>query len=70
LIAGARDCGQTVPAQPPSEAELADSAFLKAVHDVLMDLHVEEGALVCTHCGRKFPIKDGIPNMLLNEDEL
>lgn len=24
-------------------------------------------ALVCTHCGRSFPIRDGIPVMLLDE---
>jgi multifunctional methyltransferase subunit TRM112 len=31
---------------------------------------VEEGTLVCPESGRKFPINKGIPNMLLNEDEV
>ena len=26
--------------------------------------------LVCPETGRKFPVTDGIPNMLLNEDEV
>ena len=29
-----------------------------------------EGDLVCPQTGRKFPVKNGIPNMLLNEDEV
>ena len=29
-----------------------------------------EGELECPETGRKFPIKRGIPNMLLDEDEV
>jgi multifunctional methyltransferase subunit TRM112 len=28
------------------------------------------GHLVCPDTGRRFPINDGIPNMILHEDEL
>jgi hypothetical protein len=31
---------------------------------------VIEGELKCEHCGRKYPIQQGIPNMRLNEDEV
>jgi multifunctional methyltransferase subunit TRM112 len=48
----------------------ADEAFLRAVHDLVMDVHINEGALVCPNCARDFPIKKGIPNMVLKEDEL
>jgi VCBS repeat-containing protein len=34
------------------------------------DVHVIDGALVCPYCKRSYPIKKGIPNMLLREDEL
>ena len=27
----------------------------------------QRSALVCTHCGRGFPVRDGIPVMLLDE---
>ncbi|XP_066995838.1 multifunctional methyltransferase subunit TRM112-like protein [Anabrus simplex] len=44
--------------------------FLKKVHHVLLEVEVINGELVCPESGRKFPISQGIPNMLLNEDEL
>jgi multifunctional methyltransferase subunit TRM112 len=47
-----------------------DEALLKAVHHALMDVHVIKGFLVCPESARKFPVTQGIPNMLLNEDEV
>ncbi|XP_059094428.1 multifunctional methyltransferase subunit TRM112-like protein [Tigriopus californicus] len=44
--------------------------FLKLAHHVLLEVEVINGDLVCPETGRKFPITDGIPNMLLNEDEV
>ncbi|XP_051174448.1 multifunctional methyltransferase subunit TRM112-like protein [Leptopilina boulardi] len=44
--------------------------FLKKVHHILMEVEVINGVLLCPETGRKFPITDGIPNMLLNEDEV
>jgi multifunctional methyltransferase subunit TRM112 len=57
---------------PPSytKSDLEDEMFLRAVHDVIMDFHVDEGELVCPKCERKFPISMGIPNMLLHDDEV
>ncbi|KAL3641310.1 hypothetical protein CASFOL_016278 [Castilleja foliolosa] len=57
----------------PEEAEpsMLDSAeFLRKFHHALVELHLEEGALVCPDTGRKFPVNKGIPNMLLDEDEV
>jgi multifunctional methyltransferase subunit TRM112 len=51
--------------------ELSESEdFLRKVHHLLFELHVQEGTLVCPESSRRFPIKDGIPNMLLHEDEV
>ena len=47
-----------------------DQDFLKKVHHVLMEIDIINGDLVCPETGRKFPVSDGIPNMLLNEDEV
>lgn len=30
-------------------------------------LRIEDSALVCTSCGRVFPVIDGIPNMVVDE---
>ncbi len=58
-----------LPPSPPPKPE-EDEAFLKSVHDLVMDLHIMEGKLTCPHCARSYPITNGIPNMLLNDDEL
>lgn len=97
-----------------SEEMLEDESFLKRFHHALLEVHLEQGALVCpetgglhggppsqavaltaggqtwacslqtphpppvkprlaTCChdaaGRKFVVSDGIPNLLLREDE-
>ncbi|CAI9738975.1 Hypothetical predicted protein [Octopus vulgaris] len=48
----------------------SNDEFLKKVHHALMEIEIEEGELICPETGRKFTIKNGIPNMLLNEDEV
>ena len=35
-----------------------------------IQIEVINGDLVCPETSRKFPVTDGIPNMLLNEDEI
>ena len=47
-----------------------DQDFLKKAHHVLMEIEIINGDLVCPETGRRFPVADGIPNMLLNEDEV
>jgi len=32
------------------------------------ELRLEGNRLICTSCGRKYPIEDGIPNMLVDDD--
>ena len=53
-----------------AEMIVADEDMLKELHHFLFEIHVLEGHLVCPESGRRFPIKDGIPNMLLHEDEV
>ena len=47
-----------------------DDTVLSNLYKVLFDVYVIEGQLVCPDTGRKFPVKDGIPNMILHEDEI
>ena len=58
-----------LPSAPPEDPS-ADEPFLRAFHHALMEVHVKEGYLICPDSGRRFPITKGIPNMLLNEDEV
>jgi len=47
-----------------------DDATIANLHRVLLDVYLVEGWLVCPDTGRKFPVKDCIPNMILHEDEI
>ena len=33
------------------------------------DIELKENRIVCTKCGRRYPIRDGIPIMLIEEAE-
>ncbi|KAL3917282.1 MAG: hypothetical protein SGARI_007752 [Bacillariaceae sp.] len=60
-----------IPTLPPSlTVELAeDEAFLKALYHILLNVHLVKGMLTCPVTGREFPVTDGIPNMMLEEEE-
>ena len=51
------------------EMAASDEDLLRRIHRLLFEIHIQEGALICPESHRRFPIKDGIPNLLLNEDE-
>ena len=59
----------TLPEAVPEGAATSE-AFLRSLHALAMDVHVEEGSLVCPNCGRAYPISKGVPNMLLRDDEV
>ncbi|RNA37558.1 multifunctional methyltransferase subunit TRM112 [Brachionus plicatilis] len=44
--------------------------ILKKLHEILLEVEVIEGDLECPETGRKFPISNGIPNMLVNDEEI
>eukprot|EP01120_Amphizonella_sp_Union-15-10_P003224 TRINITY_DN13654_c0_g1_i1.p1 TRINITY_DN13654_c0_g1~~TRINITY_DN13654_c0_g1_i1.p1 ORF type:complete len:121 (-),score=18.78 TRINITY_DN13654_c0_g1_i1:27-389(-) len=56
-----------LPKQLPTTLE---EEFLKKLHHALFKIDVVEGELICPESKRSFPITNGIPNMLLTEDEL
>lgn len=62
-------CAEGLP-DAVDDAALRDEAFLRAFHHALLEVHLEEGALVCPETGRRFKVSKGIPNLLLNEDEV
>lgn len=48
-------------------ALLKDETFLRSIHTLLLDIHIDKGFLMCPETGRRFPIENGIPNMMLPE---
>ncbi|XP_050296745.1 uncharacterized protein LOC126736439 isoform X2 [Anthonomus grandis grandis] len=71
LYEAARSVGQSedLPPQAPDDFE-TNEEFLKKAHRALLEIEIIDGELICPESGRKFPINNGIPNMLLNEDEI
>ncbi len=45
------------------EALLKDESFLTAMHNLLLDVHVIEGFVVCPESGRRFPVTNGLLDM-------
>ena len=43
-------------------------AYFFQIADVVMNVEIMDGELECPETGRRFMIRDGIPNMLVNED--
>lgn len=58
-----------LPEKLPENIE-KDEKALASLHELLVEVMVEEGELVCPKCKREYPIKNGILNMLLREDEV
>jgi len=42
---------------------LENEDFLLKMHNLLLDIHVIDGALICPESGRRFPISERIPDM-------
>mmetsp|Transcript_24322 Transcript_24322/g.43982 ORF Transcript_24322/g.43982 Transcript_24322/m.43982 type:complete len:126 (-) Transcript_24322:127-504(-) len=65
-----KEGGAEVPDLPLEASDIKESETMAQFHRVLFDIHVMEGHLICPDTGRRFPIKGGIPNMVLHEDEI
>lgn len=50
--------------------EEVDETLLRSLHHVLFETAVKNGRMTCQGCGHIYLINDGIPNMLLSEDEV
>ena len=70
LRAAAASLGLEALPETVTDEDKESDQFLRLVHHTIMEVQVVDGALVCPKTGRRYPIKDGIPNMLLHEDEL
>ena len=52
------------------EEQMQDKNVLEYLHNILFEVEIEEGNLVCANCGREYMIKRGIPEMVLKDDEI
>ena len=52
------------------EEQMQDKNVLEYLHNILFEVEIEEGNLVCADCGREYMIKRGIPDMVLKDDEI
>lgn len=64
-----KQIGVDLPKEKEADKEDNDEFYLK-VHHAMLEVEVVSGDLICPETGRKFPIKNGIPNMLCNEEEV
>ncbi|KAJ3175731.1 hypothetical protein HK101_010595 [Irineochytrium annulatum] len=69
---------------PQDRPDDVDEALLRRIHGVIMEVlllvvsllnllvktSVKSGRMICPNCNHVYPIKDGIPNMLLMETAL
>ncbi|KAG9298646.1 hypothetical protein G9A89_012714 [Geosiphon pyriformis] len=55
---------------PNTAGQDLEDLFLRNLHHVLLETHIQQGKMTCPNCSHVYPIKDGIPNMLLNENEI
>jgi multifunctional methyltransferase subunit TRM112 len=70
LVSSARQLGDiSLPEEPP-EIGAESEELLKKLHHVLLEIHVEEGEMICPNCRHVYRISSGIPNMLLAEHEI
>jgi multifunctional methyltransferase subunit TRM112 len=69
MIQAATEMG--IPTLPPALTEdmANDQAFLEALNHILFHVHLVQGMLTCPVTSREFPVQNGIPNMLLQEEE-
>ena len=52
------------------EEQMTDKNVLEYLHNILFEVEIEEGNLVCANCRREYMIKRGIPDMVLKDDEI
>ena len=59
----------TVPDVRPMDIQ-DDENMLRKLHFILFNTSILSGEMQCGNCERGYPIKNGVPNMLLEEDEI
>ena len=53
-----------------SPEEIGNADVLQYIHHVLFEVQILDGALVCNNCTKEYEIRDGVPNMVLADNEV
>jgi multifunctional methyltransferase subunit TRM112 len=53
-----------------NEEELSNMEVLKYIHHLIYELQIVEGKMICNNCNREYIISNGIPNLVLNDNEI
>jgi len=69
LVRACKEMGiPTIPVQLTDDMA-HNQDFLKALHNILMNVHLVQGMLTCPVTGKEFPVTNGIANMMLDEED-
>ncbi|GAB4861220.1 hypothetical protein Ancab_036378 [Ancistrocladus abbreviatus] len=60
LVDAAKTVGYSELPEEADSSLLNSEDFLKKFHRALLELHLEEGALICPETGRRFPVNKGL----------
>ena len=53
-----------------NQEQLMQEDNLKYIHHCLFEIGINEGFLVCNNCNKEYIVNKGIPNLVLNDDEV
>ena len=53
-----------------NQEQLMQEENLKYIHHCLFEVGINEGILVCNNCNKEYIVNKGIPNLVLNDDEI
>lgn len=53
-----------------TQEQLTEEENMKFMHHCLFEVGVTEGFLVCNNCEKEYIVNKGIPNLVLNDDEV
>ena len=57
-------------AVPATKEDVKTEDEQKAVFKLISEIDIIDGELSCKDCSRRYPIMDGIPNLILEDDEI
>ena len=53
-----------------TSGEILNEEIIKYLHHVLFEVSIIEGLLICNNCGKNYEVRDGVPNMVLDDNEV